>query len=69
MSLFEVSGKLVATHNYSTVLTPDLPQRSVQAFAEAAALSQVNFLHEQLTPPPATPAPAPTAPAAATVPR
>jgi outer membrane protein TolC len=69
MSLFEVSGKLVATHDYSTVLTPDLPQRSVQAFAEAAALSQVNFLHEQLTPPPATPAPAPTAPAAATVPR
>jgi outer membrane protein TolC len=51
MSLFEASGALVATHNYRTVLTPDLPQRSVQAFAEAAALSQVSFLREQLTPP------------------
>jgi outer membrane protein TolC len=69
MSLFEASGKLVATHNYSTVLTPDLPQRSVQAFAEAAALSQVSFLRAQLTPPPATPVPATTPPAAATAPR
>ena len=69
MSLFEASGKLVATHNYSTVLTPDLPQRSVQAFAEAAALSQVSFLRAQLTPPAATPVPATTPPAAATAPR
>jgi outer membrane protein TolC len=70
MSLFAASGKLVAMHNYSTVLTPDLPQRSVQAFAEAAALSQVSFLREQLTPPAAaamTPlAPALTAPVPAT---
>ena len=51
MSLLDASGKLVATNNYSTVLTPDLPQRSVQAFAEAAALSQVGFLREQLATP------------------
>ncbi|WP_291985616.1 TolC family protein [Candidatus Accumulibacter sp. ACC007] len=63
MSLHDASGKLVATHSYSTVLTPDLPQRSVQAFAEAAALSQVSFLREQLTAPATTAArPAVTAP-------
>ncbi|MBE2257846.1 MAG: TolC family protein [Rhodobacteraceae bacterium] len=50
MTLRDPSGKLLATRNYSTVLTPDLPQRSLQAFAEAAALSQVSLLREQLAP-------------------
>lgn len=54
MSLIDPAGKLIANRRYATVLTPDLPQRSLQAFAEAAALSQVSFLHAQLTPASAT---------------
>jgi len=50
MTLIDATGKVRGTRKYGTVLTPDLPQRSVQAFAEAAALSQVGFLREHLVP-------------------
>ena len=48
MTLVDASGRSVANHAYATTLTPDLPARSIQAFAEAAALSQVTYLRKQL---------------------
>lgn len=50
MSLYRPDGSLVQARNYTSVLSASPDERSLQAFAEAAALSQVSGLKGHLTP-------------------